>query len=162
MALKALKKKKNFEKQLTEVDNTLSTIELQREDLENVGTTSTVLQVMKTARDALQKANLKLYVPRTFTVLPRWFKWVLYKTINQLNQNQPSITYKIVHQYKLIIMIELKRLDSKSRTLKYSVTCFIPAYKLKYNTVKLRTTMSFCRDGREKLGVGVPPQESFG
>lgn len=71
MALKALKKKKNFEKQLTEVDNTLSTIELQREDLENVGTTSTVLQVMKTARDALQKANLKLYVPRTFTVLPR-------------------------------------------------------------------------------------------
>ncbi|XP_061164507.1 charged multivesicular body protein 4b-like [Saccostrea echinata] len=64
VALKALKKKKNFEKQLTEVDNTLSTIELQREDLENVGTTSTVLQVMKTAKEALQKANLKLDVDK--------------------------------------------------------------------------------------------------
>ncbi|XP_056012738.1 charged multivesicular body protein 4b-like [Ostrea edulis] len=69
VALKALKKKKNFEKQLTEVDNTLSTIELQREDLENVGTTSTVLQVMKTARDALQKANLKLDVDGIHTLM---------------------------------------------------------------------------------------------
>ncbi|XP_062576342.1 charged multivesicular body protein 4b-like [Saccostrea cucullata] len=69
VALKALKKKKNFEKQLAEVDNTLSTIELQREDLENVGTTTTVLQVMKIAKETLQKANLQLDVDKIQTLM---------------------------------------------------------------------------------------------
>lgn len=56
-ALQALKRKKRYEKQLGQIDGTLSTIEMQREALENANTNTAVLTTMKNASDALKKAH---------------------------------------------------------------------------------------------------------
>jgi len=56
-ALQALKRKKNYDKQLTQIDGTLSTIEFQREALENASTNAEVLNVMGTAAKALKAAH---------------------------------------------------------------------------------------------------------
>ena len=47
MALNALKKKKRYDKQLQQIDGTLTTIEQQREALEGANTNTAVLQTMK-------------------------------------------------------------------------------------------------------------------
>ena len=60
VALQALKRKKRFEKQLTQIDGALSTIEFQREALENAKTNTAVLQSMKTAAKALKSAHQDL------------------------------------------------------------------------------------------------------
>lgn len=57
LALHALKRKKQFEKQLNQIDGTLSTIEFQREALENASTNSEVLSVMGSAAKALKAAH---------------------------------------------------------------------------------------------------------
>lgn len=57
MALHALKRKKQYEKQLGQIDGTLSTIEFQREALENAATNTEVLSVMGTAAKALKAAH---------------------------------------------------------------------------------------------------------
>lgn len=57
MALHALKRKKQFEKQLQQIDGVLSTIEFQREALENASTNAEVLQVMGSAAKALKSAH---------------------------------------------------------------------------------------------------------
>lgn len=57
MALHALKRKKQFEKQLQHIDGVLSTIEFQREALENASTNAEVLQVMGSAAKALKTAH---------------------------------------------------------------------------------------------------------
>lgn len=57
MALNALKKKKRYEKQLQQIDGTLTTIEQQREALEGANTNTAVLQTMKSAADALKNAH---------------------------------------------------------------------------------------------------------
>lgn len=57
MALQALKKKKRLEKQLQQIDGTLSTIEMQREALESANTNTAVLTTMKGAADALKSAH---------------------------------------------------------------------------------------------------------
>lgn len=56
-ALQALKRKKRFEKQLQQIDGTLSTIEFQREALENASTNTEVLRVMGDAAKALKSAH---------------------------------------------------------------------------------------------------------
>ncbi|XP_053685407.1 charged multivesicular body protein 4b [Sabethes cyaneus] len=56
-AIQALKRKKRYEKQLTQIDGTLSTIEMQREALENANTNTAVLTTMKKASDALKAAH---------------------------------------------------------------------------------------------------------
>ncbi len=53
----ALKRKKRLEKQLAQVDGTLSTIEFQREALENATTNTEVLRNMSYAAKALKKAQ---------------------------------------------------------------------------------------------------------
>ncbi|XP_049546661.1 charged multivesicular body protein 4b [Anopheles darlingi] len=53
-AIQALKRKKRYEKQLQQIDGTLSTIEMQREALENANTNAEVLKTMKKASDALK------------------------------------------------------------------------------------------------------------
>ena len=45
-ALQAIKRKKRFEKQLGQIDGTLTTLEQQREALEGANTNTAVLQVM--------------------------------------------------------------------------------------------------------------------
>lgn len=56
-ALQALKRKKRFEKQLTQIDGTLSTIEFQREALENSHTNTEVLRNMGFAAKAMKAAH---------------------------------------------------------------------------------------------------------
>lgn len=62
MALQALKKKKRLEKQLQQIDGTLSTIEMQREALESANTNTAVLTTMKDAADALKAAHKNMFV----------------------------------------------------------------------------------------------------
>lgn len=61
-AIQALKRKKRFEKQLQQIDGTLSTIEMQREALEGANTNTAVLTNMKSAADALKAAHQNMYV----------------------------------------------------------------------------------------------------
>ncbi|NP_001085880.1 charged multivesicular body protein 4c [Xenopus laevis] len=56
-ALQALKKKKRLEKQLAQIDGTLSTIEFQREALENSHTNTEVLKNMGYAAKAMKAAH---------------------------------------------------------------------------------------------------------
>lgn len=56
-ALQALKRKKLYEKQLTQVDGTLSTLEYQREALENASSNVEVLSTLEKATKALQAAH---------------------------------------------------------------------------------------------------------
>lgn len=57
VALMALKKKKRLEQQLTQIDGTLSTIEFQREALENSHTNTEVLKNMGYASKALENVH---------------------------------------------------------------------------------------------------------
>lgn len=54
IALQALKRKKRYEKQLQQIDGTLTTIEYQREALENANTNTEILKVMGDAAKALK------------------------------------------------------------------------------------------------------------
>ena len=56
-AIQALKRKKRYEKNLGQIDGTLSTIELQREALENASTNTEVLKAMHTASKSLKAAH---------------------------------------------------------------------------------------------------------
>ncbi|XP_068160363.1 charged multivesicular body protein 4c [Antennarius striatus] len=60
VALQALKRKKRFEQQLTQIDGTLSTIEFQREALENSHTNTEVLKNMGFASKALKQVHESL------------------------------------------------------------------------------------------------------
>lgn len=57
VALQALKRKKRYEKQLAQIDGTLTTIEYQREALENANTNTEVLKIMGYAAKALKNAH---------------------------------------------------------------------------------------------------------
>jgi len=57
VSLQALKRKKRMEKQLEQIDGTLTTIEYQREALENANTNTEVLKIMGTAAKALKGAH---------------------------------------------------------------------------------------------------------
>ncbi|KAM5135769.1 charged multivesicular body protein 4b [Mantella aurantiaca] len=57
VALLALKRKKRYEKQLAQIDGTLSTIEFQREALENANTNTEVLKNMGFAAKAMKAAH---------------------------------------------------------------------------------------------------------
>lgn len=61
-ALMALKRKKRYEKQLEQIDGTLSTIEFQREALENANTNTEVLKNMGFAAKALKQAHQNMNV----------------------------------------------------------------------------------------------------
>lgn len=61
-ALMALKRKKRLEKQLGQIDGTLSTIEFQREALENAQTNTEVLKNMSFAAKAMKAAHQHLDV----------------------------------------------------------------------------------------------------
>ncbi|XP_057680744.1 charged multivesicular body protein 4c [Corythoichthys intestinalis] len=56
-ALQALKRKKRLEQQLTQIDGTLSTIEFQREALENSHTNTEVVKNMGYAAQAMKKVH---------------------------------------------------------------------------------------------------------
>jgi hypothetical protein len=60
VALQALKRKKRFEMQLTQIDGTLTTLEYQREVLENAHSNAEVLKVMSQASKAFKNVNQNL------------------------------------------------------------------------------------------------------
>jgi len=68
-ALQALKRKKRYEKQLGQIDGTLSTIELQREALENASTNTEVLKAMDFAAKALKNAHGHLDVDKIHDIM---------------------------------------------------------------------------------------------
>jgi len=69
IALQALKRKKRYEKQLNQIDGTLSTIEFQREALENATTNTEVLSVMGDAAKALQTAHKNLDIDKVHDLM---------------------------------------------------------------------------------------------
>lgn len=64
VALQALKRKKRYEQQLTQIDGTLTTLEYQREALENANTNTEVLKSMAFAAKAFKSAHLELDVDK--------------------------------------------------------------------------------------------------
>ena len=56
-----------YDKQLQQIDGTLSTIEMQREALEGANTNTAVLKTMNDAAKALKKANADLDVDKVAT-----------------------------------------------------------------------------------------------
>jgi len=69
LALQALKRKKRYDKQLQQIDGTLSTIEMQREALEGANTNTAVLTTMSDAAKALKKANADLDVDKVHDMM---------------------------------------------------------------------------------------------
>ncbi|KAJ8931598.1 hypothetical protein NQ314_015460 [Rhamnusium bicolor] len=69
VALQALKKKKRLEKNLQQIDGTLTTIEMQREALEGANTNTAVLNSMKNAADALKAAHKNLDVDNVHDIM---------------------------------------------------------------------------------------------
>lgn len=69
VALAALKRKKRFEKQLQQIDGTMSTIEFQREALENANTNTQVLVIMGEAAKALKKAHDNMDVDKVHELM---------------------------------------------------------------------------------------------
>jgi len=68
-ALMALKRKKKYEKTLGQLDGTLTTLEIQREQLQNAATNMDVLQVMRQAAGALKKTNNDLDVDKVHDLM---------------------------------------------------------------------------------------------
>lgn len=68
-AIQALKRKKRYEKQLQQIDGTLSTIEMQREALESANTNTAVLTTMKNAADALKQAHKNMDVDQVHDMM---------------------------------------------------------------------------------------------
>jgi hypothetical protein len=64
VALQALKRKKRYEQQLNQIDGTLTTLEYQREALENANTNTEVLKSMAFAAKAFKSAHLELDVDK--------------------------------------------------------------------------------------------------
>ena len=69
-----------YDKQLQQIDGTLSTIEMQREALEGANTNTAVLTTMNDAAKALKKANADLDVDKVTSL--NWYKIFLYKLLN--------------------------------------------------------------------------------
>ncbi|XP_078394489.1 charged multivesicular body protein 4c-like, partial [Cetorhinus maximus] len=63
-ALQALKRKKRYDQQLTQIDGTLSTIEFQREALENATTNTEVLKTMSDAAKAMKTAHQNMDIDK--------------------------------------------------------------------------------------------------
>lgn len=69
VALQALKRKKRYEQQLEQLQGTLTTIETQREALENANTNSAVLDTMKGASDALKKSHKDMDIDKVHDMM---------------------------------------------------------------------------------------------
>lgn len=69
LALAALKRKKRFEQQLTQIDGTLTTLEYQREVLENAHSNAEVLKVMSDASKAFKNVNKNLDVDKVHDMM---------------------------------------------------------------------------------------------
>ncbi|KAK2709018.1 charged multivesicular body protein 4b-like [Artemia franciscana] len=69
VALQALKRKKRYEKQLQQIDGTLSTIELQREALEGATSNTAVFQAMNEAAKSLKGVHQSFDVDKVHDMM---------------------------------------------------------------------------------------------
>jgi len=69
VAIQALKRKKRYEKQQQQIDGTLTTIEFQREALENASTNVEVLNVMGQAAKALKSSHGQMNVDQVHDLM---------------------------------------------------------------------------------------------
>lgn len=69
LALQALKRKKRYEGQLTQIDGTLTTLEYQREVLENASSNAEVLKAIGSASKAFKSANGNLDVDKVHDLM---------------------------------------------------------------------------------------------
>lgn len=69
LAIQALKRKKRYEKQLQQIDGTLTTLELQRGTLEDAVTNTDVIQTMKKAADAIKGAHQHMDVDQVHNIM---------------------------------------------------------------------------------------------
>jgi charged multivesicular body protein 4A/B len=69
VALQALKRKKRYETQLHQIDGTLTTLEYQREVLENASSNAEVLKVMSGASKAFKNVNDNLDVDKVHDMM---------------------------------------------------------------------------------------------
>merc|ERR1712066_1095908 len=69
VALAALKRKKRYEKQLQQLDGTLTTLEQQREALESANTNTAVLQTMNAAAKALKKSHADMDIDQVHDMM---------------------------------------------------------------------------------------------
>jgi len=69
VALQALKRKKRYEKQLQQIDGTLTTIEQQRNALEDANTNTEVLKNMGQAAKALKKAHADMDIDQVHDMM---------------------------------------------------------------------------------------------
>ncbi|KAI5632261.1 snf7 domain-containing protein [Phthorimaea operculella] len=68
-AIAALKRKKRYEKQLTQIDGTLTQIEAQREALEGATTNAQVLNTMRDAANAMKLAHKDIDVDKVHDIM---------------------------------------------------------------------------------------------
>jgi len=68
-ALNALKRKKRLEQQLTQIDNTLTTIEFQREALQNARSNAEILKTMQTASKAMKTVHKEVNIENVEDVM---------------------------------------------------------------------------------------------
>merc|ERR1711977_310088 len=69
VALAALKRKKRYEKQLQQLDGTLTTLEQQREALESANTNTAVLRTMNAAAKALKKSHADMDIDQVHDMM---------------------------------------------------------------------------------------------
>lgn len=69
LALQALRRKKNLEKQLQHIDGVLGTIQHQRDSLENTSVNTEVLQVLMEANKTMKQANQNLDVDKVHDIM---------------------------------------------------------------------------------------------
>lgn len=69
LALQALKRKKQYENQLKQIDNTLTTIEFQRQALENAATNAHVLSTLSDAANAMKAEHKNMDVDKVHSLM---------------------------------------------------------------------------------------------
>ncbi|KAK7020112.1 Charged multivesicular body protein 4b [Halocaridina rubra] len=69
VALQALKRKKRYEKQLQQIDGTISTIHFQREALESANTNTSIMKTMGYAAKALKAAHQNMNIDEVHDVM---------------------------------------------------------------------------------------------
>ncbi|KAK3792882.1 hypothetical protein RRG08_009043 [Elysia crispata] len=69
VALRALKSKRNFEKQLQQIDGSLSTIEYQRETLESANANVEIFNVLRVAGQALEGLHKQLDIEEVHKIM---------------------------------------------------------------------------------------------
>lgn len=119
MALQALKRKKMYEKQLQQVDGTLSTLEYQRESLENATSNVEVLSTMEHAAKALQAAHKQIDVDKVHDMMDDIAEHAqMVDEISDILAKSNNLNYDIDEDELLAELEELEQEDLNEELLK--------------------------------------------